>query len=140
VPNPVILDDKGEQKLFGANKLWEVMRQVRMARKNLRIVQSKQKSYADHRRTKLSFEVGDYMYLKVSLMRCLWSFKWRGKLAPRFIGPFEIMEEREEEMKAEFPNFFSDPSESRGRDSLRGVGLSHHKISNFGLWLQFSKI
>jgi hypothetical protein len=47
------------------------MRQVRMARKNLRIVQSRQKSYADHRRTKLSFEVGDYMYLKVSLMRCL---------------------------------------------------------------------
>jgi hypothetical protein len=38
----------------------------------------------------------------------------RGKLTPRFIDPFKITKEREEEFKADFLNFFSDPSESRG--------------------------
>jgi hypothetical protein len=58
------------------------------------------------------------MYLKVLPMRRLRRFKVRGKLAPRFIGPFKIMKEREEEFKPEFSNSFSDPSESRGRDSF----------------------
>jgi hypothetical protein len=169
-------------------------------------VQSRKKSYADHKRTELSFEVGDFEYLKVSPMRCVCRFKVQGKLSPRFIGPFKILEkrgevsyqlelplqlsdvhdvfhvsqlkkclcvpkeqipmedldakkdlsyqeypnkiletservtrnkmikmckvqwshhteeeatwEREEELKAEFPSFFSDPSESWGRDSF----------------------
>jgi hypothetical protein len=38
-----------------------------MVRENLRVAQSRQKSYADHRRRELSFEVGDFLYLKVSL-------------------------------------------------------------------------
>jgi hypothetical protein len=100
----------------------------------------KQKSYADHRRRELSFKVGDYMYLKVSPMRDLWHFKVRVKLAPRFIGPFKTTEEREEKLKAEFPNFFFDSSEIlRMRFILKGIGLSHPKISNFGMWLKFNK-
>jgi hypothetical protein len=57
-------------------------------------VQSRQKSYADHRRRELSFEVGDFVYLKVSPMRGLRRFKIRGKLALRFIGLFKILEKR----------------------------------------------
>jgi hypothetical protein len=48
----------------------------------------------------LSFEVGDYVYLKVSPMRGFQWFNVQGKLAPRFNGPIEITEEREEELKA----------------------------------------
>jgi hypothetical protein len=59
-------------------------------------VQSRQKSYVDHRRRELSFEVRDFGYLKVSPMRGLCHFKVRGKLAPRFIGPFKITEKRGE--------------------------------------------
>jgi hypothetical protein len=44
----------------------------------------------------LSFEVGDFVYLKVSPMRGLHRFKVRGKLAPRFIRPFKILEKRGE--------------------------------------------
>ena len=44
----------------------------------------------------MSFEVGDYVYLKVSPMRGLRRFKVRGKLAPRFIGPFKITKKRGE--------------------------------------------
>jgi hypothetical protein len=67
-----------------------------MVRENLRVTQSRQKSYADHRRRELSFEVGDFIYLKVSPMRGLRRFNVRGKLALRFIGPCKILEKRGE--------------------------------------------
>jgi hypothetical protein len=67
-----------------------------MVRENLRVAQSRQKSYANHRRRELSFEVEDFVYLKVSPMRGLHHFKVRGKLAPRFIRPFKIFEKRGE--------------------------------------------
>jgi hypothetical protein len=67
-----------------------------MVRENMRVAQSRQKSYANHRRTELSFEVGDYVYLEVSPMMGLHHFTVRGKLAPRFIGPFKILEKRGE--------------------------------------------
>jgi hypothetical protein len=67
-----------------------------MVRENPRVTQSRQKSYVDHRRRELSFEDGYSVYLKVSPMRGLRHFKVRGKLAPRFIGPFKILERRGE--------------------------------------------
>jgi hypothetical protein len=67
-----------------------------MVRENMRVAQLRQKSYTDHRRRELSFEVGDFVYLKVSPMRGLHRFKVRGKLTPSFIGPFKILEKRGE--------------------------------------------
>jgi hypothetical protein len=67
-----------------------------MVRENLKLAQSRQKSYANNRRRELRFQVGDFMYLKVSPMRGLRHFKIRGKLAPRYIGPFKILEQRGE--------------------------------------------
>jgi hypothetical protein len=61
----------GERKVFGPSRFQEAERLVCMVRENLRIAQSRQKSYANHRRIELSFEVGDYMYLKVAPMRGL---------------------------------------------------------------------
>jgi hypothetical protein len=84
------------EKVFRPNRLEEAEKQVRMVRKNLRVAQSRQKSYTDHKRRELSFEVGDFVYLKVSPMKGLRHFKVRGKLAPRFIGPFKILEKRGE--------------------------------------------
>jgi hypothetical protein len=75
---PLFWSEAGERKVFGPNILQEAEKQVRMVRKNLRVWQSRQKSYADHRRRELSFEVGDFMYLKVSPMRGLRHFKVRG--------------------------------------------------------------
>jgi hypothetical protein len=88
------VDETGEWKVFGLNILQEAERQVYMVRENIRVAQSRQKSYANHRRRELSFEVGDFVYLKVSPMRDLRCFKVRGKLTPRFIGPFKILEKR----------------------------------------------
>jgi hypothetical protein len=93
---PLFWNETGERKVFRPDILQEAEKQVRMVRENLRVMQSRQKSYADHRRRELSFEVGDFVYLKVSPMRGLHHFNVRGKLAPRFIGPFKILEKRGE--------------------------------------------
>jgi hypothetical protein len=85
-----------ENQVFGQEILREAERQVHVVRENLQVAQLMQKSYADHRRRKLSFKVGDFVYLKVSPMRGLHHFKIRGKLAPRYIGPFKILEQRGE--------------------------------------------
>jgi hypothetical protein len=54
-----------------------------MIRENLKVGQSRQKNYADKRRTDLSFKIGDFVYLKVSPRRGTCRFKVKGKLAPR---------------------------------------------------------
>jgi hypothetical protein len=62
-----------------------------MIRENLKVAQSQQKSYADKRRRDLSFEIRDFVYLKVSPMRGTRRFKVKGKLAPRYVGSFKII-------------------------------------------------
>jgi hypothetical protein len=93
---PLFWSETGERKVFGPDILQEAKKQVRMVRENLRVAQSRQKSSVDHRRRELSFEVGDFVYLMVLPMIGLHRFKVRGKLAPRFIGPFKITEKRGE--------------------------------------------
>jgi hypothetical protein len=70
----------------------EVERKVKMIRKNLEAAQARQKSYHDKRRKPLQFEVGDFVYLKVSPTKGVQRFGIKGKLAPRYIGPYEIIE------------------------------------------------
>jgi hypothetical protein len=91
---PLFWNETGERKVCGPDILQEAKRQVHMVRENIRVTQSRQKRYTDHRRRELSFEVGDFVYVKVSPMRGWHRFKVRGKLAPRFIGPFKIREKR----------------------------------------------
>ena len=58
----------------------------------MRTAQSRQKSYADVRRKSLLFEVGDPVFLKVTPMKGVLRFRLKGKLSPKLIGPFEILE------------------------------------------------
>jgi hypothetical protein len=67
-----------------------------MVHESLKVAQSRQKSYADKRRRDLSFEIGDFIYLNVSPMRGTCRFKVKGKLAPRYVGPFRIVDRRGE--------------------------------------------
>jgi hypothetical protein len=93
---PLFWNEPGENQVFRPEIFQEVERQVQVLREILQLAQSRQKSYADHRRRKLSFQVGDFVYLKVSPMRGLHYFKICKKLAPRYIGPFKILEQRGE--------------------------------------------
>jgi hypothetical protein len=65
---------------------------VRVIQENLRVAQSRQKSYFDKRRKPLQFEVGDHLYLRVSPTKGVQRFGVIGKLAPRYVGPYEITE------------------------------------------------
>jgi hypothetical protein len=80
-----------ESQVFGLEVLKDAEKQVQMIRENLKIAQSQQKNYADKRRRDLSFEIGDFVYLKVSPMTCTQRFKVKGKLAPRYVDPFKII-------------------------------------------------
>jgi hypothetical protein len=93
---PLFWNQTGETQVFGPDVLRNAEEQVRMIRDNLRVAQSRQKSYADIRRRELSFKVGDYVYLKVSPMRNVRRFNMKGKLALRYVGPFKILERRGE--------------------------------------------
>jgi hypothetical protein len=77
--------------VFGGDILLEAEENIKMVRGNLKIVQSRQRSYADTRRRELSFEVGDYVYLKVSPIRGVRRSRVKGKLAPWHIGSYQIL-------------------------------------------------
>jgi hypothetical protein len=72
---PLFWNEPRENQVFGPKILREAERQVQVVRENLQLAQSRQKNYADHKRRKLSFEVCDFVYLKVSPMRGLHHFK-----------------------------------------------------------------
>jgi hypothetical protein len=67
-----------------------------MVRESLKVAQSRQKIYADKRRRDLSFEVGDFVYLKVSPMRGTCRIRVKAKLAPRYVRPFKIIDRKGE--------------------------------------------
>jgi hypothetical protein len=90
---PLFWNQTGESQVFGPDVLKDAEKKIRMIRDNLKIAQSRQKSYADTRRRELTFDVGD---LKVTPMRSVKRFNMKGKLAPRYIGPFKIVERRGE--------------------------------------------
>jgi hypothetical protein len=89
-------DQPSERQVFGLDILLEAEENIRMVRENLKTAQSRQQSYVDTQRRELSFEVVDYVYLKVSPIRGTKRFRVRGKLAPRYIGPYQIQAKRGE--------------------------------------------
>ena len=93
---PLYWDQIGEKQLFGPEIIDDAEQMVQAVRENLRIAQSRQKSYADGKRRDLTFSVGDYVYLKVSPMRGIRRFNVKGKLAPRYVGPFKVLERKGE--------------------------------------------
>ena len=82
----------GEISITSPDLIRDTPEKVNLIRKCLLKAQSRQKSYAYKRRRPLEFEVGDHVFLKVMLKREVVRFGKRGKLAPRYIGPFEVLE------------------------------------------------
>ncbi|MDN3212552.1 hypothetical protein QCB48_10890, partial [Haemophilus sp. SZY H51] len=89
---PLSWSEPGEREFFGVDLVKDMEEKVKHIQENMKIAQSRQKSYADKRRRPLKFQVGDYVYLKVSPTKGVTRFGVKGKLAPRYIGPFEILE------------------------------------------------
>lgn len=85
-------DQVGEIYILGLDMLEYNAERVQLIRKKLLTTQSLQKSYADKMRRNLEFEVSDHVFLKVTLVKRVSHFEYKGKLAPHYIGPFEILE------------------------------------------------
>jgi hypothetical protein len=82
----------GEKAIFGPNLVEKAEATVSHIEENLWAARSRQESYANQRCRPLEFVVGDHVYLKVLLMKGMKRFGMKGKLAPRYIGPFPILE------------------------------------------------
>uniref|UniRef100_A0A2N9FT08 Reverse transcriptase n=1 Tax=Fagus sylvatica TaxID=28930 RepID=A0A2N9FT08_FAGSY len=90
--SPICWDDIGERKILGPEIVQHTVDKIQLIRERLRSAQSRQKSYADTRRRKLEYQVGDHVFLRVSPTKGVMRFGIKGKLSPRFIGPFEVLE------------------------------------------------
>ena len=90
--SPLCWTEVGESSITGPDLIRDTSEKVSLIRQRLLMSQSWQKSYADVRRRLLEFEVGDHVFLKVMPKRGVVRIDKCGKLSPRFIGPFEILE------------------------------------------------
>ncbi|KAF3679800.1 putative peroxidase N-like [Capsicum annuum] len=90
--SPVCWFETSEARPRGTDLLRDLLDHVRVIQDRLQAVQIRQRSYADRRRRPLSFKVGDRVFLRVSPMKGVMRFGRRGKLSPRYIGPFEILQ------------------------------------------------
>ncbi|WVZ89343.1 hypothetical protein U9M48_035764 [Paspalum notatum var. saurae] len=89
---PLNCPEPGERVTFGPDLVTQAEEQVKFIHNNLKTAQSRQKSYSDKRRRPLTIENNDHVYLPVSPMKGVYRFGVKGKLAPRYVGPFKILE------------------------------------------------
>ncbi|GJV48501.1 hypothetical protein Tco_1438713 [Tanacetum coccineum] len=90
--SPVLWAEIGESSLTGPELVLDMTDKVVLIKEKLKAARDRQKSYVDNRRKPLEFEVGDRVMLKVSPWKGVIRFGKKGKLAPRYVGPFEILE------------------------------------------------
>ena len=77
--------------MFGPDLIKDAEEKVALIRDRLKVAQSRQKSYTDAKRKEVVYEIGDRAYLRVSPLRGIKRFGIKGKLAPRFIGPYRVL-------------------------------------------------
>nr|GEZ03147.1 putative reverse transcriptase domain-containing protein [Tanacetum cinerariifolium] len=90
--SPVLWAEIGESRLIGPELVQNTTDKVVLIKEKLKAASDHQKSYADSRRKPLEFEVEDQVLLKASPWKGVIRFGKKGKLAPRYVGPFEILE------------------------------------------------
>nr|GEU95439.1 putative reverse transcriptase domain-containing protein [Tanacetum cinerariifolium] len=84
----------GEGQLIGHELVQETTEKISQIKDRLKAMRDRQKSYADKKKKPLEFSIGDYVLLKVSPWKRVVRFRKKGKLAPRFVRPFEIIEKK----------------------------------------------
>ncbi|GJV77785.1 zf-CCHC domain-containing protein [Tanacetum coccineum] len=89
---PICWAEVGDAQLTGPEIVHETTKKIIQIKKIIQAARDRQKSYADKRRKPLEFEVGDKVMLKVSPWKGVIRFGKQGKLNPRYIGPFKILD------------------------------------------------
>ncbi|GJY05217.1 hypothetical protein Tco_0371157 [Tanacetum coccineum] len=154
--SPVLWAEIGESSLTGPELVLDMTDKVVLIKEKLKAARDRQKSYADNRRKPLEFEVGDRVMLKVSPWKGVIRFGKKGKLAPRYVGPFEILERvgpvayrlrLPEELSGikvdKTLRFVEEPVENSDREvkrlkCSRMVVVKVHLGSKRGEWLKFN--
>ncbi|GJZ35829.1 putative reverse transcriptase domain-containing protein [Tanacetum coccineum] len=90
--SPIMWVEVGECQLIGPELVQETTKKILQIKDRLKAARDHQKSYANNRRKPLEFSVGDNVLLKVSPWKGVVCFGKNGKLTPRFVRPFEIIE------------------------------------------------
>ncbi|GKA83544.1 reverse transcriptase domain-containing protein [Tanacetum coccineum] len=90
--SPILWEEVKEGQLIGLEIVQETTNKISQFKDRLKTARDHQKSYADKMKKPLEFNVGDYVLLKVLPWKGMVRFKKKGKLAPRFVRPFEIIE------------------------------------------------
>ncbi|KAD3640215.1 hypothetical protein E3N88_29438 [Mikania micrantha] len=88
--SPICWTEVGDNRITGPELIQETTDKIAQVQQRLQATRIRQKSYADKRRKPLEFDVGDRVMLKVSPWKGVVCFGAKGKLAPRYVGPFEI--------------------------------------------------
>ncbi|WMV25358.1 hypothetical protein MTR67_018743 [Solanum verrucosum] len=86
-----VIDFKGEAALITLDSIHDTMEKVQLIKDRLKTAQSHQKSYAYIRRRDLEFQIDDWVFLKVSPIKGVMRFGKKGKLSPRYVGPYRIL-------------------------------------------------
>ena len=89
---PLCWTELSEKKVIGPELVQETEEKVKMIRERLKIATDRHKSYANMKRKDIRYEIGDKVFLKVSPWKKVLRFGKKGKLSPRFIGPYEVIE------------------------------------------------
>ncbi|GJQ99766.1 putative reverse transcriptase domain-containing protein [Tanacetum coccineum] len=89
--SPVCWAEVGEAQLTGPELIQETTKKIVLIKQRMQAAQDRQKSYADRKRKPMEFEVGDRVMLKVSPWKGVVRFGKRGKLNPRYVGPFKVL-------------------------------------------------
>ncbi|GJV42385.1 putative reverse transcriptase domain-containing protein [Tanacetum coccineum] len=89
--SPVCWAEVGEAQLTGPELIQETTEKVVLIKQRMQAAQDRQKSYADRKRKPMEFKVGDRVMLKVSPWKGVVRFGKRGKLNPRYVGPFKVL-------------------------------------------------
>ncbi|GJR49707.1 putative nucleotidyltransferase, ribonuclease H [Tanacetum coccineum] len=90
--SPVLWAEIGEGRLIGPELVHETTDKVVVIKEKLQALRNRQKSYADSGRKMVEFNVGDRVLLKISPWKGVMRFRKKGKLSPRYVGPFEVLE------------------------------------------------
>nr|GFB27462.1 putative reverse transcriptase domain-containing protein [Tanacetum cinerariifolium] len=91
--SPVCWTEVGEAQILGPELIQETNEKIVQIKQRMQAAHDRQKSYADLKCKPMEFQIGDKVMLKVSPWKGVVRFGKRGKLNPRYVGPFKVLEE-----------------------------------------------
>ena len=84
--------ESGEGIVLGPENVKETSEKIALIRRRIASAQDRQRKYANQKRKSVQYEVGDFVFIKISPMKKVLRFGKQGKLTPRYIGPYKILE------------------------------------------------